>query len=343
MKLNNSLKKILKITSVLIIIFIIVFLSLYISIIRELLYLLLFSFIISYTIKPLYKKLIKNKFNAKAAAAILIFLIVAIIIFTLLFIIPSLFKESLDTNALVEKAQSMNEMFYSKIKPIKNNKVIYQILENFNAMIENQIILASTNFFNSALKLGENIVAAAVIPVITYYFLTDGNKIGNILLLVFPASMRNEIKKICFDIDRELGRYILSQFLLCIIIGIITFFILISYHVDFPVVLSILNAFLNIIPYFGPVFGAVPAIIVAFIQSPETALWVLVWFIILQQIEGNIISPSITGDSVNIHPLVVIILVIAGGKAAGFLGMILAVPLGVMLKVILEDLSYYLF
>jgi len=343
MKLNNTLKKLLKVTAVIIIIFIIIFLSLYISITRELLYLLLFSFIISYTIRPLHKKLVKNKFNSKAAAAILIFLIVAIIIFTIVFIIPSLFKESLDTKSLVEKAQSMNEMFYSKIKPIKNNKVIYQIIENFNVMIENQIISAFTNFFNSALKLGENIVAAAVIPVITYYFLTDGNKISNILLLVFPAPMRNEIKKICFDIDRELGRYILSQFLLCIIIGIITFFILIAYHVDFPVVLSILNAVFNIIPYFGPVFGAVPAIIVAFIQSPETALWVLVWFIILQQIEGNIISPSITGDSVNIHPLVVIILVIAGGKAAGFLGMVLAVPLGVMLKVILEDLSYYLF
>lgn len=343
MKMNNSLKKIFKITLVIIIIFTIIFMSLYISIIRELLYLLLFSFIISYTIKPLHKKLIRNKFNSKVAAALLIFLIVGIIVFTVVFIIPSLFKESLDTKTLADKAQSMVEMFYSKINPIKNNKVIYQVLENFNTMIENQIILATTNFFNSALKLGENIVAAAVIPVVAYYFLTDGEKIGNILLLVFPVQMRNEIKKICFDIDRELGRYILSQFLLCIIIGIITFFILISYQVDFPVILSILNAVFNIIPYFGPVFGAVPAIIVAFVQSPETAIWILVWFIVLQQIEGNIIAPSITGESVNIHPLVVIILVIAGGKTAGFLGMVLAVPLAVMLKVILEDLSYYLF
>lgn len=343
MKMNNSLKKILKITVVTIAIFAIIFMALYISIIRELLYLLLFSFIISYTIKPLHRKLIKNKFNSKAAAALLIFLIIAIIAFTLLVIIPSLFKESLDTKALADKAQSMIEMFYSSIKPIKNNKVIYQVFENFNVMIEKQIILATNNFFNSALKLGGNIVAAAVIPVVAYYFLTDGEKIGNILLLVFPAAMRNEIKKICFDIDRELGRYILSQFLLCIIIGVITFFILVGYKVDFPVILSILNAVFNIIPYFGPVFGAVPAIIVAFMQSPETAIWILIWFMVLQQIEGNIIAPSITGESVNIHPLVVIILVIAGGKAAGFLGMVLAVPIAVMFKVILEDLSYYLF
>jgi predicted PurR-regulated permease PerM len=343
MRLNNSFKKILKIIVVVIIIFTIIFLSLYISIIREVLYLLLFSFIISYTLKPLHKKLIKNKFNSKSAAVLLIFLIIAIIVFILLFIIPSLFKESLDTNSLVQEVQSISEMFYSRIKPIKNNKIIYQIVENFNAKLESQIVLIFTKFFNSILKLGENILAVAVIPVIAYYFLSCGDTIGNRLLLIFPVKMRNEIKKICFDIDRELGRYILSQFLLCIIIGIITFFILIGYKVDFPVILTLLNAFFNIIPYFGPIFGALPAIIVAYIKSPETALWILVWFIILQQIEGNIIAPSITGDSVNMHPLMVIILVIVGGKVGGFMGMVLAVPLGVILKVIFEDLSYYLF
>lgn len=343
MKLNNSLRKILKITAILVLILTIIFLSLYISITREVLYLLLVSFIISYTIKPLHKRLIKNKVNSKSAAVLLIFFIFIIIVFVLLFIIPSIFKESVDTNALVQNIQSISEMFYSKIKPIRSNKTIYQIVENFNANLENQIILIFTKFLNSLLKLGENIISVAVIPVIAYYFLTDGDRIGNRLLLVFPVEIRNEIKKICFDIDRELGRYILSQFLLCIIIGIITFFILLGYQVDFPIILSLLNACFNIIPYFGPIFGAVPAIIVAFIKSPETALWILIWFIILQQIEGNIIAPSITGDSINMHPLIVIILVIIGGKAGGFLGMVLAVPIGVMLKVILEDLSYYLF
>ena len=127
------------------------------------------------------------------------------------------------------------------------------------------------------------------------------------------------------------------------IIGIVTFIILIGLKVNFPVILSILNAFFNIVPYFGPIFGAVPAILIALIDSPQQALWTAVWLYMLQQIEGNILSPKITGDSISMHPLIVILLLIIGGEAAGFLGMILAVPLGVIVKVIYEDLNYYLF
>lgn len=113
--------------------------------------------------------------------------------------------------------------------------------------------------------------------------------------------------------------------------------------IDFPIILSVLNAFFNIIPYFGPIFGAIPAIAIALIQSPEKALWTAVCLYVLQQIEGNILSPKVTADSISMHPLVVILLLIIGGEIAGFIGMVLAVPLGVIIKVMYEDLNYYMF
>jgi predicted PurR-regulated permease PerM len=151
------------------------------------------------------------------------------------------------------------------------------------------------------------------------------------------------IKRIIGDIDKILGRYIISQFVLCAIIGILTFVVLIALRVEFPIILSVLNALFNIIPYFGPLFGAIPAVLVALLHSTKTALWTAALLYIIQQIEGNIISPKITGDSVSMHPLVVIILLIVGGKLGGFLGMVLAVPVGVVIKIIYEDLNYYLF
>jgi len=151
------------------------------------------------------------------------------------------------------------------------------------------------------------------------------------------------VRKILDDIDKVLGRYIISQFMLCLIIGVLTFIILIFLRVDFPVILSLLNAIFNIIPYFGPLFGAIPAVIMALLKSPKTAMYTALWLYGIQQIEGNIISPKVTGDSVSMHPLLVILLLIIGGKLGGFVGMVLAVPIGVAIKVIYEDLNYYIF
>lgn len=113
--------------------------------------------------------------------------------------------------------------------------------------------------------------------------------------------------------------------------------------IKLPILLSLINGFFNIIPYFGPVIGSLPAILIAFTKSPKTALWALILLYSIQQIEGDILSPKITGDSVDMHPLTVILLLLIGGKIYGFLGMVLAIPIGVIMKIIYEDLNYYLF
>jgi predicted PurR-regulated permease PerM len=220
---------------------------------------------------------------------------------------------------------------------------MYVILDTIYSNSNRTMVNIFNKIFSSALSLGENLLSLAVIPIVVYYFLADGDVIGNKLLVFFPLRVRTMVRRILVDIDKILGRYIISQFILCAIIGIFTFVVLLILHVDFPIILSILNALFNIIPYFGPLFGAIPAILVALLISSKAALWTAIWLYAIQQIEGNIISPKITGDSVSMHPLMVIILLVIGGKIGGFLGMVLAVPVGVVIKIIYEDLNYYLF
>ncbi|WPC40784.1 AI-2E family transporter [Clostridium sp. JS66] len=339
----KKVKRIYKYILTIIIVFLIILLGLRSSAIREAIYLLFISFIIAYTLRPMNKYMEQNGIRKKFAAVSLICVLILITMTIFLLIVPSAFKESLNISYTIDKIQKIIDNLYSKLKPISNNKTIYAVINNVSIKMNNQLISLFSKIFDSALNIGQNIVSIAVIPIISYYFLADGDNIANKLLNFFPIKSRNMVKKISKDIDKILGRYIVSQLLLCAFIGIVTFAILIFLHVDFPIILSILNAFFNIIPYFGPVFGAVPAIFIALIKSPQKAMWVLIWLYLLQQIEGNILSPKITGDSVNMHPLMVIILLVVGGKIAGFLGMILAIPVGVMIKVIYEDLNYYLF
>jgi predicted PurR-regulated permease PerM len=130
---------------------------------------------------------------------------------------------------------------------------------------------------------------------------------------------------------------------LCLIVGVLTFFVLIFFKVQFPVLLSIFNAVINIVPYFGPLIGAIPAIIVALLQSPTKALYTTLFLFLIQQVEGNLLSPQITASSIKMHPLLIIILLLIGEKIGGFFGMILAIPIGVIIKVIYEDIDYHMY
>jgi predicted PurR-regulated permease PerM len=341
--MKNIMKKIYKNLILALIAVAIIYISIKSPVVKEVYYLLCISFIIAYSLRPIIIVLHNKGINRRIAAALVISATAALALGAVVLVVPSLFKESLTISDTLSRIQIFVENLYERIKPLSSNKTIYVILDSVYTKTNGVMINLFNKVFNSILSMGENFLSLAVVPLVVYYFLADSDIIFNRALLVFPARMRNMIKKIMADIDKMLGRYIISQFVLCAIIGVLTFIVLIVLRVDFPIILSVLNALFNIIPYFGPLFGALPAVLVALLISTKTALWTAALLYIIQQLEGNIISPKITGDSVSMHPLIVIILLIVGGKIGGFLGMVLAVPVGVIIKIIYEDLNYYMF
>lgn len=313
------------------------------AMIREIAYLVVISFIIAYSIKPFHRNLVSRGLNRRISAVLLLIIFVALIAGALVMLIPSIFREGINIGNSVSKVQAYCNHYLDMLKPLRSNKTAHTILNNINEKINVQVIAIFNKVFDNAVSMGESLISFAVMPIIVYYFLADGELIKNKVLVYFPAKGRSVFKKIMNDIDKILSRYIISQFLLCALIGVLTFIVLIMLHVNMPVILSLLNAVFNIIPYFGPLFGALPCIVMALLVSPKVAIYTAILLYLIQQIEGDIISPKITGDSVSMHPLLVILLLVLGGKVGGFIGMVLAVPVGVIIKVIYEDLNYYLF
>ncbi|MBP1865396.1 AI-2E family transporter [Clostridium tetanomorphum] len=313
------------------------------KIIREITHLLFLSFILAYVLKPINEKLIHLGFNRCFSSVLLICIIIVLFIVGVTFLIPTLFRESSNIGDALHKIEFFINNFYERIKPLSNNKFFYNLLQNAYGRINVTLDNAFNTAFERILLLGENFISFAIVPIIAYYFLSDGKDISNRLLTIFPVKSRNMIRIVAKDIDKILGRYIATQVILCIIVGIFTFIVLLILRVDFPLILSLLNGFFNIIPYFGPVFGAIPSIVVAFLKSPSVAFWTALWLYFIQQVEGNIISPKFIADNISMHPLIVILLLIIGGKIWGFFGMILAIPVGVIIKVVYEDLNYYIF
>ncbi|MDF2880997.1 MAG: family transporter [Clostridiaceae bacterium] len=312
-------------------------------VLKEIVYLIFISLIISYTLMPLQKKVIERGLSKRLSALLIIVLLIFICIASIYIIVPSILKEGLNVDSGIIRIQKNIEIIYEKFKPLNNNKTIYVVMDKIYDKLDKAMVDILNKVFDGALNIGGNLLSAAVVPIMSYYFMADSDTIFNKILILFPIKTRRIIKKILQDIDKVLGKYIVGQLLLSVIIGVFTFIILFALRVDFPVLLSILNAFFNIIPYFGPIFGAVPAIIMGFIESTRTGMYTIIFLYLLQLIEGNIISPMITGNSVSMHPLLIIILLLVGGKIGGFIGMIIAVPVGVIIKTIYEDVNYYFF
>lgn len=339
MKKTNFIKNIIVIVlAILIFILIIRFKAL-----RSIASLLVISFILSYPLKPLKNFLVKNNFNERKASLLIVVFLIGIIIFFFGIIIPKLVYESENFAAAFGNIADYIGIISNKINTFKDNALFNSI--NNEVYGRGKILMSGTvnKFIESIFSIGENMISICIIPVIVYYFLCEEEKIYDRLLLFVPSNSRDVTQKIMKDINKILTRYVIAQLMLSVLITCVTFIILIIYKIKFPLLLALLNGIFNIIPYFGPVFGALPIIFAGLLKSPTVAVYMFIWMYILQLIEGNIISPKITGDSVNMHPFIVIILLIFGGEVGGLLGMLLVVPIGVMVKVIYEDLNYYMY
>src|SRR5690606_33646614 len=109
----------------------------------------------------------------------------------------------------------------------------------------------------------------------------------------------------------------------------------------YALLLAALVALFNIIPYLGPFFGAIPAILVALSVSYKMVFYVIIVNLVVQMLEGNVISPQIVGRTLHMHPLLIIFALLVGGEVGGILGMILAVPFFAVGKVILEHVALH--
>lgn len=186
------------------------------------------------------------------------------------------------------------------------------------------------------------VITIVTVPVLLFYMFKDGHKFPVAISKFLPMQYRNEGLEIIEDVGETLSNYISGQVTVASIVGLLS---LIGYWIiDLPyaLLLALVVAVTNIIPYVGPILGAAPAFIIALFDSPWQALLVVVVATIAQQTEGNFLSPLILGKTLDIHPATVIILLLAAGNIAGIVGMVLAVPTYAVTKTIALSIVRFL-
>lgn len=167
-----------------------------------------------------------------------------------------------------------------------------------------------------------------------YYFLRDRERVLLHLELLIPSAFRKTALKMAASVNREIGTYLRGQMLISLIVGSLSALGLMLAGVRSFLALGLIVGIFNMIPYFGPLLGAIPAVLMALTQGVGTALLAAAALFTVQQLDGMIISPRIMGALTGLHPGVVLLTITLGSSLWGVAGMLLAIPFALTVRAI---------
>lgn len=197
----------------------------------------------------------------------------------------------------------------------------------------------SGNLVQSISSIFGGLLSFVLIIVISFYLAVQEKGIEEFLRLITPIQHERYVISLWKRSQRKIGRWMQGQLLLGLIVGVLVYLGLTILGVKYALFLAVLAALFEIIPVFGPILAAIPAVIFGFLDSLSLGFMVLGLYVIIQQFENHLIYPLVVRKVVGVSPIVVIISLIVGAKLAGFLGILLAVPVAAALIEFTDDIQ----
>ncbi len=214
---------------------------------------------------------------------------------------------------------------------------LQQLGQDFSQLIAGWISQGPGLLYTGASVVISTTLQIVLIVLASVYFLYDFPRFTAQFRRLVPTKYHGIASELTEKADVAVGGYLRGQLLITTILGVFIWLGLTILGVPLATAIAFLAAVFNLVPYLGPIIGAVPAVLLAFTVSPLTALLVIVVFTVANQLEGNLLSPLILSRSTNLHPLTVLLAIMAGLGLFGLIGALLAVPTVAFAKVVLED------
>ncbi len=299
--------------------------------------------LISYLLNPIVALLSRRAVPRSIAVLLIYALFIASIVILLINLIP-LFNNQVAE--LAEHIPEWNRQMQSWIKQFNDNKdflppSVKEGIEKSLDKMEQGITDGVGRAMDGLGSTLNQLFIAFIVPFLAFYMLKDAEVIEKSMVAFLPTKRRKEVLRLLKEIDEALGNYIRGQLLVCIIVGLLAYIGYLIVGVPYPLLLAAAVAVFNVIPYIGPFIGAIPAVLVGITVSGKMVISVIAVNLIVQMLEGNVVSPQIVGRTLHMHPLFIIFALLVGGEVAGILGLILAVPFFAVCKVIVEHIALH--
>jgi predicted PurR-regulated permease PerM len=296
--------------------------------------------VFSYLLNPVVKVFERKGIRRIFGVLIVYFIFIAIIVLLSFVLVPKLIKE---ISVLVVNIPQYSRQMQELLKQFQDGYMKSGLPESFKDVLDDNILMLQSmiltllqNIANGIIEIFSQLFNIIIVPVITFYMLKDAEYFKNQFVLVLPKAKRMKLIILLRDIDNVFGKYIRGQIIIASFVGALTTAALIIIKVKYAFILGIFAGVANIIPYFGPFIGIIPTILFSLLDSTAKALYAAGAFILIQQLESGFLTPRIIGKSVGIHPVYVIMSLIAGGRLFGVIGLVMAVPVLAAIKLTLR-------
>lgn len=311
----------------------------FIYLVRGLFLPFILAVVLVYLLNPLVNRMEKRGTSRVAAILILYLGVVIIVTSLLMYGLPRMVNQlenlveniPVYTDQVEDTVGDIQQLFADSAMP----SGIQQIVDERIKWAEAKLMELVRTAADLLLALIGNLFNIALAPVLAFYIMKDIEYLKQQAYKMVPREWVEDIYFLAREIDHVFSSFVRGHLTVVVIVGILTSLAFALLGLEFAAMLGVIAGLAELIPYFGPFIGAVPAVAMGLLQSKWIAVKVMVAVFFIQQLEGNIISPKILGNSVGLHPLAIIVALLAGGHLFGIVGMLLAVPLAAISRIML--------
>lgn len=224
------------------------------------------------------------------------------------------------------------QQWYQALPPDFQKLISAQNLSNF----QNRVIGWSSMVAQKTVNWLGHVVEVLLIPVLAFYFTLDSRSLKREFVALAPRRARREVLALLHEINSVMRSYVIGQIILCIIAGLVVAAVLSIARMPYVALLSVLSGVTRAIPIMGPILAGIVIVLLATIKSPMLGLYMLVFFTFLHFAESKFIMPKLIGHRMELHPALVLIVLLIGAEFFGLLGMFLAAPVAAIIRTLVR-------
>jgi len=286
--------------------------------------------ILYYLFRPFVRFLLEKKFSRLWSIIIVYFIAVCLIVLISVYVVPFVIEQ---VTVLTEQPNidAIKNATSSILKNPYLEDFVRTYLYKINEWISSNLVLTLTAITRFTVLL-------FITPFVLFYFLKDDENLYHFVIKNLPVEYQEEAKMILNDMDSVLSKFITGQAIVSLIMGCMLFIGYLIIGLNHAFILALFAALFFTIPILGSILALIPALLIGLSVSAFMGLKVLVVMLFCLWLEGNIISPQLMSQRLNIHPVILILILIASGALYGILGLLLATPLFAIIKVLIPDL-----
>jgi predicted PurR-regulated permease PerM len=310
--------------------------------VRDVLFLLLIAIVLAAAFDPWVDWFQKKKIPRAISILGIYLLLVGIFSLAIGLMVPVVVEQ---TNELLKNLPDYVNQFTHWLTNIQATAVEFGVFEEMKSSFASWQASLGQSTGGGVLTLVGGVFGGLIslfsVLVMTFYMIIEEDNTKKFIMSISPKKYQEYLIQLMDRISLRMGQWLRGQLILSFSVGFLVYIGLSIFGVKYAFVLALIAAITEIIPYVGPILGAVPGVLIGFTISPWMGISTILLYFIIQQVENSFLTPKIMSKAVGLNPVIVIISILVGAKVGGPIGAIISIPVAIILSIFLKDFMDY--